>query len=91
MKKNKKETCCETGKEQGSCCTVTAIVSVDEKGQLVLPKDLRKQLNLKPGDKLAIISMSQEGSTCCLMMMKANELNGMVKIKIDKVLHDKEN
>jgi antitoxin PrlF len=32
------------------------MVSVDERGQMVLPKDLREKANIKAGDKLAVVS-----------------------------------
>ena len=34
------------------CCRIDAVVSVDAKGQIVLPKDLREKANIKPNDKL---------------------------------------
>ena len=37
------------------CCKVDAVVTVDSKGQIVLPKDLREKAKLKPNDKLAVI------------------------------------
>lgn len=45
---------------------IEAIVSFDERGQLVIPKDLRKKFNLKAGDKFALISCmaTEEGSAC---------------------------
>ena len=36
-----------------SCCRVESIISVDERGQMVLPKDLRDKANIRAGDKLA--------------------------------------
>ncbi len=32
-------------------CSVEAIVSVDERGQMVLPKDFRIRSGIKPGEK----------------------------------------
>ncbi len=32
------------------------MTSVDERGQMVLPKDVRDKANIKPGDKLAVVS-----------------------------------
>lgn len=44
-----------------------AIVSFDERGQLVIPKDLRKKFNLKAGDKFALISCMTKNCEpgCC--------------------------
>jgi AbrB family looped-hinge helix DNA binding protein len=61
------------------CCAVEAVVSVDARGQLVLPKELRSRAGIKAGDKLAVVSMESEGRVCCLSLMKVEELAGTVK------------
>jgi bifunctional DNA-binding transcriptional regulator/antitoxin component of YhaV-PrlF toxin-antitoxin module len=45
----------------------------------VLPKDVRERAGIRPGDKLALISLEREGTVCCLALMKADRLSGMVK------------
>lgn len=83
--KAKAEACCAPD-AQGmacgdmACCRIEAIVSVDERGQMVLPKDLREKAGIKAGDKLAIVGMGWEKDKhCCLMMLKTDEIAGMVK------------
>ena len=61
------------------CCKVEALVSIDERGQMVLPKELRDKADIHAGDKLAVVSMEQDGKTCCLSLIKAESLTGMVK------------
>ncbi len=55
-------------------CEIEAIVSFDDRGQLVIPKDLRKKFNLKAGDRFALISCvtgdvdcenGDSSMTCC--------------------------
>jgi AbrB family looped-hinge helix DNA binding protein len=58
---------------------VEALVSVDERGQMVLPKDLRDRAGIKPGDKLAIVSWEKDGAVCCMSLVKADALAGIVK------------
>jgi len=70
----------ETGCAAGAvavCCRVEAVVSVDERGQMVLPKEVRARAGIKPGDKLALVSSGEGG--CCLALVKAEALSGMVK------------
>ena len=62
-----------------NCCQVEAIVSFDERGQLVIPKDVRKKFNLKAGEKFAFISCTDDKDLCCFTLMKAEALQGMVK------------
>jgi antitoxin PrlF len=61
------------------CCQIDAVVTVDAKGQIVLPKDLRERADIKPDDKLAVIGMKREDKICCIVMMKTDELGGSVK------------
>jgi antitoxin PrlF len=61
------------------CCTIDAIVNVDAKGQIVLPKDLREKAKIKPNDKLAIIGFQRGNEVCCLVMIKTDALEGTVK------------
>ena len=68
---------CECGCNPG--CRVEAVLSVDERGQMVLPKDVREKAGIRTGDKLALISWEKDGSICCLALMKADNLSGMVK------------
>jgi len=66
------------GKE-GSCCKVESIISIDERGQMVLPKDLREKANIRAGDKLAIVSWEKGGEICCLYLIKTEHLAEQVK------------
>ncbi|KAF5083035.1 HgcAB-associated protein HgcC [Methanospirillum purgamenti] len=71
-----------------SSCTVESILTIDDRGQMVLPKDVRERAGIKPGDKLALISWEKEGSICCLALMKTENLSGMVKEVLSPILND---
>lgn len=60
--------------EEINCCKVEFITSVDERGQMVLPKDLRDKANNRAGDKLAIVSWDKGGEVCCLYIIKTEYL-----------------
>ncbi len=60
------------------CCRIEAIVAVDARGQLVLPKELREQAGIKAGDKLAVVILRRKGRFCCLSLMKTDALSGAV-------------
>lgn len=76
--KAKIETCCNPIADM-ACCQVEAIVTVDERGQMVLPKEMREKADIHAGEKLALVSWDKDGKTCCLLLMKTDELAGMVK------------
>lgn len=92
---NKKtiDECCNSsgspcGCYQGSGCRVEAVLSVDERGQMVLPKDVREKAGINPGNKLALISWEKDGSICCLALIKVEALSGMVKDVLDPLMKD---
>lgn len=62
----------------GCCAAPASIVTVDERGQMVLPKDVREKAGISAGTKLVIVPWEKNGSVCCLCLMKADELSGMV-------------
>lgn len=70
------------------CCRVDAVVTIDSKGQIVLPKDLREKAKLKPNDKLALIGCEREGEVCCIMMVKADDLGKSVKVMLGPMIKD---
>jgi antitoxin PrlF len=70
------------------CCKIDAVVTVDAKGQLVLPKDLRERAKLEPNDKLAIIGCERNGEICCFIIVKAETLGGPVKKLLGPILKD---
>jgi antitoxin PrlF len=82
----KSESCCMPG--EMSCCKVESIVSVDERGQMVLPKDIREKAKIKAGDKLAVVSMEKNGQICCLSLIKVEELESMVKSMLGPVMEE---
>ena len=87
MTAKKDASCCGPGAE-ASCCSVEGIVSVDERGQMVLPKEVRGKAGIHAGDKLALISWEKDGKICCLGLVKAEELTGMVKSVLGPVMKD---
>ena len=61
------------------CCQVDAIVSVDARGQIILPKDVREKIGIKAGDKFVLARSESEGKLCCLFLVKADDFAASVK------------
>ena len=78
-KKIKDAGCCKGADKDLSSCKVESIISIDERGQLVLPKDIRDKVKIRAGDKLAVVSWEKNGEVCCISLMKVENLTGMVK------------
>jgi AbrB family looped-hinge helix DNA binding protein len=67
---------CTTCEEQYE---LEAVVSFDERGQLVLPKDVRKKFNLEVGEKLALISCMNEQGVCCFTLVRTKNMQDLLK------------
>ena len=76
---DKSATHCAPMEENIGCCKVEALVSVDERGQMVLPKEIRDKANICAGDKLAVVSWEKGGEVCCISLVKAGDFTEMVK------------
>ena len=87
-KKAKPQTCCTVAGDSVGCCKVESVISVDERGQMVLPKETREKANISPSDKLALVSWEKDGQVCCMFLIKAEELAGMVKNMLGPIMKD---
>lgn len=65
--------------KRAACCQVEGVTSIDERGQMVLPKEIREKAGLQAGDKIALITWEKDGKVCCISLLKTAELAPMVK------------
>ncbi|HEY31605.1 MAG TPA: AbrB/MazE/SpoVT family DNA-binding domain-containing protein [Dehalococcoidia bacterium] len=72
----------------GACCRVEALVSIDERGQMVLPKELREKAGIQAGNKLALTTWEKDGKVCCITMTKVEELTDMVRATLGPVMKE---
>jgi antitoxin PrlF len=61
------------------CYKVQALVTVDERGQMVLPKDVRDRAGIQARDKLALTTIEKDGEICCILLTKADALVQVVQ------------
>ncbi len=85
-KKEEKKSCC-TPSEMG-CCKVESVITVDERGQMVLPKEIREKANIHAGDKLAVVNWEKDGDVCCISLIKVEKLAEIVKGMLGPVIKD---
>jgi antitoxin PrlF len=93
--RHEKSKCCghEGTKREGmmgrmSCCRIEAVVSVDERGQLVLPKEIRDKGGIKAGDKLALIMHGSGMDSCCISLIKTDGLVESVKTMLGPMMKE---
>ena len=65
--------------KSAECCKVEALVTIDGRGQIVLPKDVREKAEVKAGDKFVVISYESDGKVCCISLVKADDFGETVK------------
>ena len=72
-----------------TCCQIDAIVSIDDRGQIIIPKDVRKSLGFQSGDKFALMTCNNpDGSLCCLTLVRTDQLKGMVQKVLSPVFKE---
>jgi antitoxin PrlF len=64
---------------KGSGCSIEAVLTVDDRGQIVLPKHIREKAGMNTGDRLALIVWESDKKVCCVGLIKAETLNKGVK------------
>ena len=69
-------------------CTVETILNIDERGQMVIPKDVRQKSGVGAGDKFALISWGKDGKFCCLALVKVAMLSDAVKDILGPMIHN---
>ena len=83
----KQEACCPPETDV-TASKVASVLSIDERWQMVLPKDLRKRAGIGPGDKLAVVTHERDGEVCCLTLIKVDSLTEMVKGVLGPLMKD---
>ncbi len=79
MARSKKKTaCCTPDGGSSSAYHVESIITVDERGQMVLPKSIREKARIAAGDRLALVTWAKENRVCCMTLIKVEELSEMV-------------
>lgn len=74
--------------EQTCGCRMESIVSIDERGQMVLPKELRDRVGIRGGEKFAVVSWEREGELCCISLIQVKNLSGMVNELLAPMLRE---
>ena len=82
------DSCCAPGADLTGCCKVEAVVPIDERGQMILPKEVRDKAGIKAGEKLAVISCGSGSQVGCLCIVRAEGLGGILKSFLGPLLKD---
>ena len=79
---------CSCREKYSDTCRIEAILTVDERGQIVIPKEVRESARMGAGDRLALVSCMKDGDVCCVMLIHADQLTSMVRSVLSPVMKD---
>ena len=69
-------------KKRGVCSKqriVYGVVTVSEKGQIAIPVDARRDLNIKAGDKLIVLKRKDEAGLTLIKLERIDELMFLIQ------------
>ena len=84
MEKRKRQKCCES--PPAPTYHIEGVVSVDERGQMVLPKEARVKADIQAGDKLALVAWRKGGRVCCFTLIKVDEMGEMLRELVSSLM-----
>ncbi len=64
--------------DKKACCKIVSVMTIDERGQIVLPRELRDKVNIKAGDRFAVVYWEQNNKSC-VSLIKMDDFTGTVK------------
>jgi AbrB family looped-hinge helix DNA binding protein len=79
---------CKCGPD--AVCRLEAVLPIDERGQMVLPKDVREKIGISAGDKFALVSWGKNGKICCLALTRVENLGDAVRNLLEPMIQDKD-
>ena len=69
---------------------VEAVLTIDARGQIVIPKDVRIRAGINDGDKLVLVSQRNGERICCISIVSANAFSDKMPGLIQSLLSEEE-
>ena len=85
MGKTKSKKCCAVQNDAKVSHQIEAIITIDERGQMVLPKETRARAGIRAGEKLALVGWRKGDRVCCLSLVKVEEMTEMLEELMDSL------
>jgi antitoxin PrlF len=74
------DSCGCSPKPDSNTANLFAVTKIDERGQVVIPKEIRDGMGWNKSEKIAIITRTNaEGKPCCLMLVHVDSLSSSIK------------
>lgn len=75
-------------KQNTKCCKVESVISIDDRGQMVLPKEIRDNADIQAGNKFAVILWEKDSQLYCISLMRVEQLADSLKTILLPLLRD---
>jgi antitoxin PrlF len=85
VSKTKSKTCCSSPRDREVSYQIEAVITIDERGQMVLPKETRARAGIRAGEKLALVGWRRGDRVCCLSLVKVEEMAEMLGDLMDSL------
>jgi antitoxin PrlF len=85
VSKIKGKKCCAVQGDAKVSHQIEAIITIDERGQMVLPKETRARAGIRAGEKLALVGWRKGDRVCCLSLVKVEEMTEMLGELMDSL------
>ena len=83
--KSRGKQCCGSRHDSSVSHQIEAVITIDDRGQMVLPKETRNRAGIRAGDKLALVGWRRGERVCCLSLVKMDELTEMLGELMDSL------
>jgi antitoxin PrlF len=68
-------------------CSIESILTLDDRGQFVLPKEIRDRAGIKPGERMVLVSWAKtDGAISCFTLMKADNLDRPIQAYLAPIM-----
>ena len=85
MNKTNSKKCCASRYGREVSYQIEALITIDGRGQMVLPKETRARAGIRAGDKLALVGWRKGDRVCCLSLVKVEEMAEMLGDLMDSL------
>ena len=85
MDKTKSKKHCGSHRDRKVSHQIEAVITIDERGQMVLPKETRARAGIRAGDKLALVGWRKGDHVCCLSLIKVEKMTEMLGELMDSL------
>ncbi|MBI4303024.1 MAG: AbrB/MazE/SpoVT family DNA-binding domain-containing protein [Chloroflexi bacterium] len=71
-----------------SNCRIEALVTIDGRGQMVIPKEVRETTDIHAGEKLVVFTRQKEGEVCYIFLVRAEDFAATIENSFKRIVDE---